>query len=91
MPCQYDHLAGLLGSPAEGLVLLQVFAQLKLNQGTAAMSIVVMPLAKRILWSAVKYKSYMICSHICKAIKHKHKQVLCCEHDYTQCCTGHAN
>ena len=45
MPCQFDHLAGLLGSPAEGLVLLQVFVLLKLYQRTAAMSIAVMPLA----------------------------------------------
>ena len=47
MPCQNAHLAGLLGSPAEGLGLLQVLVLLKLYQGTAAMSIAVMPLAKR--------------------------------------------
>ena len=91
MPFQHDHLAGLLGSPAEGLVLLQVFLQTQAKQGTAAMSIAVMPLAKRILWTAVKYKSYMMCSHTCIAIKYKHKQMLCCEHDYTQYCTGQAN
>ncbi len=49
MPCQNAHLAGLLGCPPEGLVLLQVCVLLKLYQGTAAMSLAVMPLAKRTL------------------------------------------
>ena len=47
MPCQNAHLSGLLGCPAEGLVLLQVPVLLKLYQGTAPMSIAVMHLAKR--------------------------------------------
>ncbi len=70
MPCQNAHLVGLLGCPAEGLVLLQVFVLLKLYHGTAAMSVAVMPLAKRILWTAIKHKTYLVCSHTCTAMKY---------------------